>query len=294
MCYENNFCTRRFTYLFLFIHEDDDIVYFRGCYNHFSQFLVFLFPSVVIMSTSKPTGVCLVNRWKKGSAERIETYCYESLTFFLELDEEVMKSVRLTETSENAGLNPDFMKVSKWYQEMSREDDVPHFSSSSRMSDVANGTERTSYQARETIEDDEERLTTKKGDMSPPLSRKVSNMRIRDDQALALHDFFSNSDQMHRASSGGTYTQACFDFSRSSFFPQSVKKTGIDVELINVSSYKCSILCKNMGSFNRKSEFRNSETLNKPIVKDEKFNISALSVLKEFWWNNYALVILTA
>ena len=47
-----------------------------------------------------------------------------------------MKPARLTEASGNAGLNPDTMRVSKRYQEMSREDDVPHFSSSSRMSDV--------------------------------------------------------------------------------------------------------------------------------------------------------------
>ena len=48
-----------------------------------------------------------------------------------------------------------------------------------------------------------------------------------------------------------------------------------------------------MGSFNRKSEFRRPENLNKPITKGEKFNVADLSLLKEFWGNNYAHVILT-
>ena len=65
-------------------------------------------PSVVTMSTSKPTGVFRVNRWKKGSAERIEKYFYESLAFLrqsvdLEFDEGVMKPERLTGAPENAG-----------------------------------------------------------------------------------------------------------------------------------------------------------------------------------------------
>ena len=35
------------------------------------------------------------------------------------------------------------------------------------------------------------------GDTSPPLPRRVSKPRIRDDQAL--NEFFPNSDKMHRA-----------------------------------------------------------------------------------------------
>ena len=193
----------------MFIHEDDDMVHFRA--TIFLSFSPSFSPSVATMSSSKPTGVCLVNRWKKGSAERIENYHYESLAFLrhsvdLESDEEVLKPARLKEAPENAGLNLGTMRVSKWYQKMSREDDVPHFSSSSRMGDIVNGMESTSYQAREPIEDDEERLAMKKGDMPPPSPRRVSNPRIRDDQAS--HEFFSNSDKMHRASSGDAYTQA--------------------------------------------------------------------------------------
>ena len=149
------------------------------------------------------------------------------------------------------------------------------------MRNVANGTERSSYQAGGPVEDDEERLAMKKGDMPPPFPRRVSNPKIRDDQAL--HEFFSNSDKMYRASSGDTYTQALFDYSRSSIFPQSVKKTVKDVELFNVSTFQCSILFNNVGSFNRKSQFRKLENLNKPTVKGEKFNISELSFTKEFW-----------
>ena len=68
-CSEDNVCALRST--LLFFHEDDDIVHFRGCYNpYFSLSRLSFLSSVVTMSTSKPIGVCLVNRWKKGSAER--------------------------------------------------------------------------------------------------------------------------------------------------------------------------------------------------------------------------------
>ena len=49
-----------------------------------------------------------------------------------------------------------------------------------------------------------------------------------------------------------------------------------------------------MGFFNRKSEFRRPENLNKPIIKGEEFNVADMSLLKEFSRNNYAHVILTA
>ena len=49
-----------------------------------------------------------------------------------------------------------------------------------------------------------------------------------------------------------------------------------------------------MDSFNRKSEFQRPENLNKPITKGEKFNVADLSLLREFWGNNCAHVIVTA
>ena len=98
---------------------------------------------------------------------------------------------------------------------------------------------------------------------------------------------------MRRATSDDAFTQALFDYSRS-VFPQSVRKTGTNVELLNVPTYQCSILFNNMSSFNRKSEFRRPENLNKPITKGEKFNVADLSPLTKSWGNNYAHVILTA
>ena len=148
---------------------------------------------------------------------------------------------------------------------------------------------KTSHQARESIEDDEERLAMKKGEMPPPLPKRVPNPRVRDDRAL--HEFFSNSDKMHRATPDDAYTQARFDYSRSAF-PQSVRKQVQKVELFNVSKYQCSILFNNMGSFSRKSDFRRPENLNKPITNGEKLNVADLSLLKEFSGNNDAHVIL--
>ena len=52
-----------------------------------------------------------------------------------------------------------------------------------------------------------------------------------------------------------------------------------------------------MGSFNRKSEFRKAENIDKSISSNEKFNVTndpQFSFLTEFFGNNYAHVILTA
>ena len=74
-----------------------------------------------------------------------------------------------------------------------------------------------------------------------------------------------------------------------------MRKAGPDVDFNNVSTYQCSILFSNMGSINRKSEFRKAENMYKPVSPNEKFtNDPQLSRLKEFWGNNYAHVILTA
>ena len=49
-----------------------------------------------------------------------------------------------------------------------------------------------------------------------------------------------------------------------------------------------------MGSFSRKSEFRKSQNLSNPIAQNERYNVTNLSLLREFWENNYANVIMTA
>ena len=60
------------------------------------------------------------------------------------------------------------------------------------------------------------------GDTTPPLPRRVSNPRIRDNQAL--NEILSNSNKMHRATSKDAYTQAWFDYNRLSVFTQSLRK----------------------------------------------------------------------
>ena len=47
-----------------------------------------------------------------------------------------MKPERLTEAPNQAGFDPDTMKVSTWYQEATLKGDVSHFSSFSRTSDA--------------------------------------------------------------------------------------------------------------------------------------------------------------
>ena len=148
-----------------------------------------------------------------------------------------------------------------------------------------------SYQVREPIENDEETLAMKRGDMPPPVPERVANPRIQEDQAL--QEFHSNSDKMHRATPEDEFAQTWFDYGRF-VFPQSVRKTGTNVELYNVPTYQCSILFNKKGSFNQKSEFRKPQNQKKPVAKDEKYNVADLSLLREFWRNTYAHVFLTA
>ena len=53
--------------------------------------------------------------------------------------------------------------------------------------------DRTSYQVPEPIENDEERVAMKRGDMPPAVPMRVADPRIREDQAL--QEFRSNSDK---------------------------------------------------------------------------------------------------
>ena len=114
--------------------------------------------------------------------------------------------------------------------------------------------------------------------------------RIRKDRAL--QEFYSNSDKMHRTPLDDQYTQEWFGFFRSSF-PQSLRNTGTIVDIYNVPMYQCCIFFNNMCDFYWNSEFRKPAVLNKPSDK-EKNKIADVSLLKEFWWNNYAHLIWTA
>ena len=130
--------------------------------------------------------------------------------------------------------------------------------------------------------------------MPPRVPERVPDPRIREDRAV--QDFHKNSDKMHRATHEDAYAKAWFDCCRNAF-PQSVRKASPDVDLYNVSTYQCSILFNNMGSFNRKGEFRKAEKMDKPISSNKKFKVTndpQLSLLREFWGNNHAHVILTA
>ena len=100
-----------------------------------------------------------------------------------------------------------------------------------------------SYQVRDPIENDEDRLAMKSGNMPPPFTQRVANPRIREDQAL--QEFHSTSDKIPGATSDDYFPQAWFDYGRS-VFTQSVKKTGTNVELFNVPTYQCRILFNNM------------------------------------------------
>ena len=138
----------------------------------------------------------------------------------------------------------------------------------------------------------EERLAVKRGGMPPPVPQRVANPRIRDDQAL--HEFYSNSDKMHRASSDDAFTQTWFDKSQS-VFPQSVRKTMTNVVLFNVPTYQCSILFSRHG-FRQPGRVNSGDqwTWTSLITRGQKFSVADLSLLREFWKNNYAHVILTA
>ena len=102
-----------------------------------------------------------------------------------------MKPERFTEALDHAGFNPDTMRASKKFQKTTFKCNVSHFSSFSRTSDTFVETNLTSE--REPIEYEEERPAMKIGNLSHPLPVRVSDPRIRDDQAL--NEFCSNSDK---------------------------------------------------------------------------------------------------
>ena len=103
------------------------------------------------------------------------------------------------------------MKMKQWYQKHHRVSDQK----------APTGTDRASCHAREPMEDDDERLATRQGDMPAPVLERVANPKIREDRAV--QDFRQNSEKMHRASKDA-YTKAWFD----SFHNPSLRKPGRD------------------------------------------------------------------
>ena len=166
---------------------------------------------------------------------------------------------------------------------------VSHFSSISRTSATCVGTHLTSKSNH--IEDSEKRLAMTIDDMLSPLPRRVSNPRTPDVQVL--HGFFFNWDKMHCATSDAVYTQARCDYTRSSIFPQFVRKY---VKTLSSSTYQhanaafsWTIWVPSIGKVNS-----GNHKINIPITKGEKFFFAELSLLKKFWRNSYAHVFLTA
>ena len=153
--------------------------------------------------------------------------------------------------------------MKQWYQGHDRVSDQK----------APTGTERASYQVREPIEDDDERVATRQSDMPPPVPERVGNPRIREDRAV--QDFRQNSEKMDRATFEDTNTKAWFDCCRS-VFPQSVRKAGPNVDFYSVSTYQSSILFNNMGSFNRRSEFGKAESIEKQISSNESSTLSTI------------------
>ena len=118
------------------------------------------------------------------SQRPVETgdYNYEALAFSRcsitpELDEENRKPEKPARTPRNSGINPSTMKMKRWYPEQGRASDTT----------LLTGLDRPSHRAREQIEDDEEGLAMRQGDMLPPVPERVVHQRIREDRAV--HDF---------------------------------------------------------------------------------------------------------
>ena len=77
------------------------------------------------------------------------------------------------------------MKMKRWYQDDIRVSDKSQERPRKKKKDASvTSVERSSYQTRPKIEDDEERLSQRAGRMPPPLPGRVDNPRIREDRAL--------------------------------------------------------------------------------------------------------------
>ena len=203
----------------------------------------------------------------------VEDYYYEALAIVnlrnqFELDEESMRPEIANEKPKNAGVDPETMKMKRWYQDTRRVSDRSEERPREKQrDDDLTGVDRASYQTRPRIEGDEERLAQRRGNLPPPPPGRVANPRIREDRALQEW----KTEEMHGASYDNEEARAWFDYCRRTF-PQSIRKVGPDAHLHSTSSYQCSILFNNMGSFNRRSEFRRSENVGKPLEEKEKFH----------------------
>ena len=91
-----------------------------------------------------------------------------------------MEPTRQEEEPSYAGLDPVCMRMSPWYSE--GDDSQPL--ASKGMNEDSSGAKRSQYQIPRLVAKDEERFARKKGDIPPPLPKRIDNPRIREDLAL--------------------------------------------------------------------------------------------------------------
>ena len=153
------------------------------------------------MAVTIPHWVVKSDRLSPDEDRLREDYYYEALAFSrhtinLEFDEETMKLEKATEAPRNAGIDPSTMKIKQWYQ---RHNHINNQKTHTK-------TNKTSNHAREPLENNDERLAMRQGDMPPPVPERVASPRIREDRAV--QDFRQNSEKMQHATSEDTYTKA--------------------------------------------------------------------------------------
>ena len=104
-----------------------------------------------------------------------------------------MEPARQEKGPRNAGLDPISMRTSQWYSEPICEGNDSQTSSFKRMSEDSSGIKGSPYQIPRLVAKDKERVTRKRGDMPPPLPRRIDNPRIREDPALM--EFYATTDK---------------------------------------------------------------------------------------------------
>ena len=123
----------------------------------------------------------------------------------------------------------------------------------------------------------------RKGDMLPPVLELVASPRIREDRTV--QEFRQKSEKMHRATLRRRPHKHDLTVAEVSLHNLQGKEAQKLISM-RCSTCQCSILFDNMGSFNKKSEFRKAENLDKPISSSEEFNITNdphLSFLTKNW-----------
>ena len=122
--------------------------------------------------------------WNKGDSSQCKTKWSDRI-----------EPARQEEGPRNAGLDPVSMRMSPLYSEPICGGTDPQPLAFKRLNEHSSGAKRSQYQIPRPVAKDEERLTRKKGDMPPPLPRKIDNPRLREDPALM--EFYSNTDKIH-------------------------------------------------------------------------------------------------